>query len=73
MMSNISRVKNHVADSMSENPWLADLAFPTVTPKLSILNRELQSKDTYAWGVISKINAFENKLYLRKSHWNKKC
>jgi hypothetical protein len=47
---------------MNENPWLTDLAFPAVTQKLCILNRELQGKEKYAWGVISTINAFESKL-----------
>jgi hypothetical protein len=44
-MSNISRVKYQVADSLNDNPWLTDLAFPVVTQKLSILNREFQGKD----------------------------
>jgi len=61
-MSNISRVKSQVADSLNENPCLTDLAFPAVTQKLSILNRELQGKEKYAFNVISTINTFESKL-----------
>jgi hypothetical protein len=37
-MSNISQVKNQVADSLNDSPWLTDLAFSAVIQNLSILN-----------------------------------